>query len=122
MIETLGSSSSSLLAAKGSVLLDFHFRPTSVAIERETSQFLIYARPMPKRLAPSSLTEMEGFSSASELSIRSQSTTAVTPFSFPHAPTTKLKELNLKQRNRLGIVFKEISCSPLLNGRPLPGK
>lgn len=90
MIETLGSSSSSLLAAKGSVLLDFHFRPTSVAIERETSQFLIYARPMPKkRLAPSSLTEMEGFSSASELSIRSQSTTAVTPFSFPHAPTTK---------------------------------
>jgi hypothetical protein len=33
---------------------------------------------------------MEGFSS--ELSIRSQSTTAVTPFSFPHAPLTKKKE------------------------------
>lgn len=39
LIDTLGSYSSSLLAAKGSVLLDFNFRQTSVAIERETSQF-----------------------------------------------------------------------------------
>lgn len=64
-----------LLAAKGSVLLDFYFKKISVTIERETSQFLIYERPMPKKLAPSSVTEMEGFYSASELSIRSQSTT-----------------------------------------------